>query len=186
MLRQRVCILLLGVAACQPREKSSSVSVVDLVKEFDRAERRPPESYVLREQRLDGISRPSIIGPAPGRLIWTLPLPSRGVFRAHVALETSTRARVRVGISDARIYEDLAQIPLTGTSRSWSELRADLSRYAGWKLSLFYRPNRIRWRLVLSADAIEGVSGRVTWGAPEILTDREAAREYAARRATQP
>jgi hypothetical protein len=89
--------------------------------------------------------------------------------------------RVRIGVSDARIYEELAAATVTDGS-GWSTITADLSAYAGWKFSLFYRPEGQTWRVNLSADAIGGIPGRVAWGEPEIVTNTADALEYARRR----
>jgi hypothetical protein len=62
------------------------------------------------------------------------------------------------------------------------DLRTDLSAYAGFKWSLFYRPDRTTWRLVLAADAVAGVPGRAVWGRPEIVADEASAKEYVAAR----
>jgi len=98
--------------------------------------------------------------------------------------ERHTLGRFRVGVSDDRIYEQLADALLTpGVQTGWTELRADLSAYAGWQWSLFYRPEQRRWRLVLSADAVTGVRTRGAWGAPGIEGDRAAAREHVERAA---
>jgi hypothetical protein len=67
-------------------------------------------------------------------------------------------------------------------AREWTDLRVDLSAYAGWKWSLFYRPDRIVWRLVLAADAVDNGTATVLWGEPRVETDTESAREYVARR----
>ena len=75
-----------------------------------------------------------------------------------------------------------------GIQTGWTDLRADLSAYAGWQWSIFYRPERRRWRLVLSTDAVSGVPGRGVWGGLRIDGDRAAAREHverAARMGTQ-
>jgi hypothetical protein len=114
-------------------------------------------------------------------MIWQLRLPRRGVFHTLVALEGGASARVRVGISDDRVYEERARARLTADRRDWTRLDVDLSPYAGWKWSLFYRPDWIAWRIVLSADALDRTPGRVVWGAPVITTDTDGAREYARR-----
>lgn len=84
-------------------------------------------------------------------------------------------------MSDARIYEELAAVTVTAGG-GWSTMTADLSAYAGWKFSLFYRPDERTWRVNLSADAIGGAPGRVAWGVPEIVTGTADALEYAQRR----
>ena len=110
------------------------------------------------------------------------------MFHAVVSLAdappggSSSPVRVRLGVSDQRIYEGVSELTLPAGTRTWVDLRADLSAYAGWKWSLFYRPDSITWRVVLAADAIGGSGGTLLWGAPEILTDTQSAREYAARR----
>ena len=92
--------------------------------------------------------------------------------------------RFRVGVSDDRIYEQLSSVQLTPDAQTgWTEIRTDLSAYAGWQWSVFYRPSARRWRLVLSTDAVTGIPGRGVWGVPGIDGDRAAAREHVERAA---
>jgi hypothetical protein len=161
---------------------------VNVLREIDRADKRPPSGFTLGERRLDAAARPSIAAIVPSRLTLPLPLPRHGVFHVFVALDDApaaprtTGVRLRVGISDHRIYEGLTEVILTPGTRGWTDLRVDLSAYAGWKWSLFYRPDQTIWRLVLAADALDNVPATVLWGEPEIVTDRRSAREYIARR----
>ena len=155
---------------------------------MDRADKRPPGGFAIAMQQVDGVARPVIAAAVPSRLTIALPLPRHGIFHALVALadgppgEKAAPVRLRVGVSDHRIYEGVRELILTPDTRTWIDLRADLSAYAGWKWSLFYRPDGITWRVVLAADAMENVPATVLWGAPEIVTDTESAREYTARR----
>jgi hypothetical protein len=155
---------------------------------MDRADKRPAGGFLIAMQQVNGRSRPTIAASVPSRLTLALPLPRRGVFHALVALADgppgapAAPVRLRVGVSDHRIYEGVTELILTPGTRTWIDLRADLSAYAGWKWSLFYRPDRITWRIVLAADATENVPATVFWGAPEIVTDTDSAREYTARR----
>jgi hypothetical protein len=164
------------------------VRVVNLLREMDRADQRPPAGFSLIDYRIDDFAHPAIAAVVPSRLTVPLPLPRHGVFHAFVALGDgpadahTTGVRLRIGVSDHRIYEGLRELVLTPDSRGWSEIRVDLSAYAGWKWSLFYRPERIVWRLVLAADTIDGSPATVLWGSPEIITDGQSAREYMARR----
>ena len=113
-------------------------------------------------------------------------LPHRAQLRTYVATHASSGTsaggvRIRVGISDDRIYEALAEAELNPRDPRWIEIAADLSAYAGRKWSLFYRPDRITWRIVLASDSM-GAPAAVMWGTPQIVTDTESALEYSARR----
>jgi hypothetical protein len=158
---------------------------VNLIHEFERAEKRPAAGFQITAYTADGVVRPSIVMPVPSRVTWSLPLPHRGRFRAFLALSGGHPAaaiRFRFGVSDLHIYEGLAQHTVTAARPEWVEFRTDLSAYAGFKWSLFYRPDRVTWRVVLAADVVgEGAAAGVC-GAPEIVTDLPAAKEYAARR----
>jgi hypothetical protein len=171
-----------------PRE-TASVAAVDLIRTFDRAEKRPSAAFHLSSSDVAGTVRASIAAPVPSRAIWSLSLPRRATFRAFVTSSAASngqpagRVRVRIGISDDRIYEGLTEAVLTTGEPRWTEVRADLSAYAGWQWSLFYHPDRTTWRLVLSSDPLQGPHATVMWGTPNVLTDPDAAREYASRRA---
>jgi hypothetical protein len=175
-------------AGCRQVEKAP-VQAVNLLREFDAAEKRPPVGFQIADRQIDGVSRPSLVVPVPSRLTIPLPLPRRGLLRASAAIEPSSpekpaaSVRLRVGVSDDRIYERLTDVVLTPGQRGWVDVRTDLSAYAGWKWSLFYHPERMMWRLVLAADAIDGIPTTAVWGSPEIVTDSAAAKEYSVRRA---
>jgi hypothetical protein len=155
--------------------------------DFDRAEKRPAVAFAIAERDVGGVSRPAIVARVPSRLTWSMRLPRRAIFQTVVALTSPppgiapAPVRLRIGISDHRTFEGLSEVTLNPGS-SWTELRADLSAYAGWKWSLFYRPDRITWRLNLAADAIGGLPAVALWSRPEIVTDMQSAREYVTRR----
>lgn len=182
--------LALTIAACAPADPST-VRIVNLVRDFRDAEGRPSlAAFEVADVAVSGQSEAAIRTIAPSRLMFVLPVPRRSTFAARVAIDGGIDGappqplRFRVGVSDDRIYEQLAAVLLTpGVQSGWTELRADLSAYAGWQWSLFYRPEEQRWRLVLSTDAVSGVRGRGVWGAPGIDGDRSAAREHVERAA---
>lgn len=186
MYRHILCIVcLIAALGCRSRAGDAPVAVVDLLRELDSAEKRPPAGFSLSAHEANSVVRAAIVAPVPSRLTIPLPMPRRGVLRAFVALDgddPDAAVRFRVGVSDHRIYEGLNEITVTGERRGWVELRTDLSAYAGFKWSLFYRPERIVWRLVLAADALRPSAVRGVWGAPEIVADRDSAKEYVARR----
>ena len=173
---------MLLLAGCRAPVSSAPVVIVDFIKEFDRADQHPAAGFALADHVISGTRHAAIVAMAPSRLTWSLPLPRHATFRAVVAPTGPTPVRVRVGVSDARIYEGLAEATLT-PGAGWVTMTADLSAYAGWKVSLFYRPERQAWRVNLSADAIGGQPAQVAWGSPEIVATTADALEYMKRRA---
>jgi hypothetical protein len=173
----RAALLLLGtgLGGCRPAPAGPPVVAVDLIKEFDRADVRPPSSV-----RVESRDRPLLAAPASSRIVWTLPLPRGGRFHAYASIEGTGPVRFRVGVSDARVYEQLTDV-VAAAGSGWTEMTADLSAYAGFKWSLFYRPDRVSWRVNLSTDALGGPATAL-WGAPEIDTDRSSVKEYRERR----
>lgn len=177
-------VVVILCAGCRHVE-NAPVPVVNLLREVDNAEKRPPHGFEIATLEIGGQPRPSIVVPVPSRLTIPLPLPRRGVLRAFASLDPNSvpaAVRLRVGVSDNRIYERLTDIDLLPGDRQWIAVRTDLSAYAGWKWSLFYHPERIVWHVVLAADAMGGAPTRAVWGSPEIVTDTGAAKEYSARR----
>jgi hypothetical protein len=172
----QVFLFLFVLSGCRNTE-SRGVSAVDLIHDFDRAEKRPTSAqFQIGNRQADGVTHPSIIVPVPSRVTWSLRIPGRASFQAAVALAgpppggTPAPIRLRVGIND-RTFENLSEVTLTPGDTSWMQLRADLSDYGGPKWSLFYRPDRITWRLQLSADAVGGAPAVALWGKPEIVVD---------------
>jgi hypothetical protein len=188
MHRYALAILAVILCAGCRRVENTPVQAVNLLREFDGAEKRPPVGFRIADRQIDGVSHPSLVVPVPSRLTIPLPLPRRGVLRASAALDPAVTdrpaasVRLRVGVSDDRIYERLTDVVLTPGHRGWVDVRTDLSAYAGWKFSFFYHPERVVWRVVLAADAIDGIPTTAVWGSPEIVTDRQGAKEYAERR----
>jgi len=145
----------------------------DLINEFPRAECHPAGAC----EALAGPGGVSLRVASPSRITWTLPLPHDGRFETTVSALANARVRFRVGVSDERVYEGLSELVLA-PSDGPRPVVVDLSPYAGWKWSLFYHPDRITWRLTLSADAMGGVPGVALWGAPRVMTTRGGAVEY--------
>ena len=181
MYRHILCIVGLILAAGCRHAGGAPVPVIDLLGELDRAEKRPPQGFALTSHAAGDRVHAAVVAPVPSRLTIPLRLPVRAALQTAVALESpdpSAAVRFRVGVSDDRIYEGLGEIVVKGDQRGWVDLRADLSRYAGFKWSLFYRPDRMVWRLVLATDAVAHVPARAVWGAPEVIADDASAREY--------
>lgn len=161
------------LASCRPAPRAANMLAADLINDFPHAECRPAEAC----EPIRGPDGPAIRAASPSRLTWVLPLPRDGRLETTVRTSSQARVRFRIGVSDGRTYEQLAAIEL-GQNDPAQPLLVDLSAYAGRKWSLFYRPDRIAWRLTLSEDAIGGVAGAGMWGAPRVMTTRTGEAEY--------
>ncbi len=176
-----VLVIISGASGCRSSPGPATVDAIDLVRQFGAAEKRPAESaFEVADYPAGGVPRPSIVSSAPSRLTWTLRLPARGSFHAQLHVRSDGAAGetlgFRIGVADDRVYEQLAHVSLSSTITGWTPISVDLSRYAGRKWSLFYRPDERAWRLILSVDAPPGTRARAAWGAPAIATDTAAAR----------
>lgn len=180
-----VALALCVSVACGGRG-SPSIQVLDLVGDFQRAEKRPSATaFQVAEHTLASVRHATIDGSTPSRIIYTTRFPAHGVLRTDVAVLPASQSgggavRFRIGISDRRLYEPLAEriVTVADTARAgWTHLAVDLSRYGGWQWSLFYRPGRHAWQLILNADQIEGQT-RALWGAPAVETDQRSARAW--------
>jgi hypothetical protein len=161
------------LAACRPTPHAAHMIAADLISELPRAECRPASAC----EPAHGADGPAIRVPSPSRMTWILRLPHEGRFQATITAATDVRIGFRVGVADERTYEQLAGMVLARRDGTKS-LDIDLSPYAGRKWSIFYHPDRIAWRLILSADAVDGVPGAGFWGAPRVMTTREGEAEY--------
>lgn len=164
------------------------VPVVDLARKMGEAEKRPRTgAFELGEFTFGGHMRASIVAPAESRLTWKLRIPHRGTLRLHAAVPAANgpaSVAFRVGMSDNRRYETVVEQTITSdetASKGWITVAADLSRYAGRKLSLFFRPDEIQWRVVVGTHVVSGSPGVVYLGDPAVTTDIDGAREYARR-----
>jgi hypothetical protein len=181
-----VALLLCVSLACGSRGEPS-IQVLDLVGDLQRAEKRPSAAaFQVTEHTLASVRHATIDTSAPSRIIYTTKFPPRGVLRTDVAVLSANESggggtvRFRIGISDRRVYEPLAErlVTVAETVRAgWTHLAVDLSRYGGWQWSLFYRPGRHAWQLILNADQVEGQT-RALWGAPAVETDQRSARAW--------
>lgn len=164
------------------------MAAVDLIRKLQDAERRPASAaFELGESTFAGQTRATIIAPAESRLTWRLFVPRRGSLQLHAAVPSAggeAAVAFRIGISDNRRYQTLSELTVTShetRTRGWTPVTADLSDHAGRKWSVFYRPDEIRWTVVIGAHVLSGAPGVVYIGAPAIITDIAGAREYATR-----
>lgn len=167
--------------------RGSQVTVVDLIKQAARAERRPAGAdFSVLEHNCRGTTLAGQSVPVPSRLVFTLRFPVRARLVTAAALEGTegSAAEFRIGVSDRRTYETLmARRISSGACRDgWTPIDIDLGLYAGRQWSVFYRPDERSWELILGVTTQEGTPTRAIWGMPRIESDTAAAKAYLERR----
>jgi len=177
--------VLLTLAGCNAAN-DPQVRVVDLLTSGV-AERRPAKAELHIEERTFGTdTRSSLAVPPDSRIIWQMAVPARGTLNTSVGLSggENDAATFRIAISDQRIYEPLVERTVTGgeSARGWVPLNADLSRYAGWQWSLFYRPDGRQWRIILAVTRVGGTPDKAFWALPGIDADTASATQFVSRR----
>jgi hypothetical protein len=141
-------------------------------------------AFVLAEHTVSGQPRASMAVPVPSRITWMTALPRRAELRLDAAVAGDSphaAARLRVGISDDRVYESLLEKEVSSEDSDrygWTQLSVGLSRYAGPQFSLFYRPDGREWRIILSVDPVAGQPQVMYIGRPGIDTDADAAKLF--------
>jgi hypothetical protein len=177
--RAAVLALAALLPACGHAGANAS-TLIDLVTDLPKAERRAlrpiDEAITVTAAGPAGDARIAIVMDAPARLTYQLRLPLRARLRTAVALVPDAAGVVgggvtaRIGISDGRVYEGLFLQKIDATTpdaTQWHAIDLDLSAYAGWQWSLFYRPSEREWRLIINTDATP--AGRLAWARPEII-----------------
>ncbi len=150
---------------------------VDLIAQFDTAERRPdPKMFQVGDVDLNGESRKAIaVAPALGtRIIWRVRIPDDGWLRVAVGIKPEAWEQegdgvlFRVGVSDGRTYEPLFSqhvAPFANKGdRKWIPVMVDLSAYAGEEMQVIFNTN--------SSEPGKGDDQRgdlALWGSPEIF-----------------
>lgn len=170
-------IALAGSACGSTTDARVVLEADDLIARLPSAEQRAgralDESIRVETAGPAADQRVALVTVAPARVTWIGRLPERAWIETAVMLVGGSGAAARIGISDHRLYEGLAQIelkPAADNSSAWQELRVDLSKYSGWQWSLFYRPSETEWRLVFNADATP--EGTIAWARPFIKRKR--------------
>jgi hypothetical protein len=156
--------------------------LIDLLRQ-PHAEKRPiGGTFELVDHECGAERFASLAVPPASRVTWSLRLPDRAVLSSAMALEGALGASAvfRVGISDGRIYETLQMHTISSGAcrQAWTPLSIELGRYSGWKFSLFYRPRKQTWQLILGVNPVSGESTKALWARPRIETDTAAAKRF--------
>jgi hypothetical protein len=181
-MRRLPVLLLVAAAACSSPAGGPQVTAIDLLKTSDRAEKRPAGGrFEVAERSCGGVPVAGIDVPVPSRVIFRSNFPARARLVTIPSLDgpPGAAAEFRIGISDRRTYETLLTRTITaGTCTPESAMAVDLSVYAGWQWSLFYRPDERTWELILGVSVTAGAPTAAAWGAPRVESDSAAVRAF--------
>jgi hypothetical protein len=181
----RLAVLLFAVLAathCRRDERTIVPRRVDLLRSFDSADRRPRGAvFTTAIVTLGGETLPALDVPAMSRVVWTSRMPDHAVLQTALGVPTQMaapeggKALFRIGIADERTYEGLlsTEIDLGSTTRGWEQVSIDLSKYGGFKWSLFYRPREKTWHIIFNTTITRlgrnvDATDRLFWGRPSI------------------
>lgn len=139
--------------------------------------------FELTQHTFGADTRAILLVPVPSRVVWKVRIPRSATLQVSPGFATPAvrgTVRFRIGVSDDRIYEGLAETALGPGVRAPHPMTVDLSAYAGRKWSLFYRPEERPWRVVLSADYVDGDVTEALWLEPRIAAGADDARRFRA------
>jgi hypothetical protein len=170
----------LSAGGCHQRDAETRVRRVDLLTTVDRAEKRlQGEPVTTTLATLDGETEPALEVPVISRIVWTVRMPDHAILRTapgapQLAAAGGARALFRIGISDERSYDGLLESEIgLGSAQGWKPVSIDLSKYSGFKWSLFYRPREKRGKVIFNT-TIQGLqrpvirTDRLFWAHPSI------------------
>jgi hypothetical protein len=170
-LAAAMALALMGGGGCRP--SAGATPAVDLLAELPRAERRaaraPDQSVRLDFVQSPSGSAPALLMEAPARVIYPVRLPRKARFASDVRLMPGGSAvTLRLGLSDDRRYHEVLRLPLDATTAAQPArpVAVDLARFSGRQWSLFYRPARRNWKLILNVDATP--QGTAAWMHPRV------------------
>jgi len=149
---------------------------IDLLRELPRASRGPAAEAdrLISIEVVDhaGVPAPGLVMRATSRVIWRVQMTEPAELRTDMARlpggNPAAELSVRIGVSDERLYEDAYRdrLPAAGVDGpAWRPLAIDLTRYSGWKWSLFHQPARRVWLLILN---VQGGDAAVAFVEPSI------------------
>jgi hypothetical protein len=145
---------------------------VDLLASLATAEKRPQGGvFTATIVTLDDKTQPVLEVPASSRVVWSERMPDHAVLTTAVGFPPVLgavgrgRATFRIGIADERSYDPLGAMEVRLEPQPhWQPISIDLSKYGGFKWSLFYRPRQKIWKVAFSA-TLDGL------GRPAAATD---------------
>lgn len=172
-----VVVVVVLVAAWFLVRRGGSGGGLDLVQQFDAAQKRPAaELFAVEDVTVGGESKKGIsVKPTVGtRLTFKVRIPDDGWLSVAVGMKPESwtvegdGVKFHVGVSDGRAYEPLFEQHVNPFAnegdRKWIPVMVDLSAYAGEEIDLIFNTN--------SSMPNQGDDQRgdmPVWGQPQIV-----------------
>ena len=155
--------------------RGGTSTAVDLVSQFDTAEKRPAGgAFQPIEAELNGETKRAIAVPADSRLTYKVQVPDDGWLRVSVGTKPESWTQEGngslffVGVSDGRSFDQLFTQHVNPFSnagdRKWIQVWVDLSAYAGEEVDLIFNT-----RSSPANTAPDARNDAPLWGTPEII-----------------
>lgn len=136
--------LVLFAGACR-----RATSAVDLVSQFDAAQKRPAAgNFSVQDVELNGERKKAIAVPPDSRLTFKVQVPDEGWLRVSAGAKPESWTQegdgsfFLVGVSDGRTFDELFTQHVNPFSnagdRKWIQVWVDLSAYAGEEIELIF------------------------------------------------
>ena len=155
--------------------RGRNASTVDLLTQFDTAEKRPADGpFELIEADLNGERKRAIAVPADSRITFKVQVPDDAWLKVSVGARPESWTQEGngslffVGVSDGRAYNELftQHVNPFGNpgDRKWIQVWVDLSAYAGEEVSLIFNA-----RTSPAKQEADPRNDAPLWGAPELV-----------------
>ena len=159
------------------RRGGEPTAVVDLIQQYDTAEKRSTlpleQAFRIIDVTIDGVTKKSIFAHPTSRVIFRLTVPRDAWLRAAIALvpeaweAAGNGVLFRIGVSDGRTYDELLNQhidPLSSRAdRRWFPVQLDLSPYAEQQVEIILNTNSSPPR-----QPDDSRNDWSVWGQPEI------------------
>ena len=172
-----IVVVVVLVAAWLVFGRRGGATGVELVQQFDAAQKRPaPDLFTVEEVTLNGDAKRSIaVKPATGtRLTFKVRIPDDGWLSVAVGMKPEAwkiegdGVKFHVGVSDGRAFEQLFEQHVNPFAnegdRKWIPVMVDLSAYAGEDIDVIFNTNS---SLPNKGDDQRG--DMPVWGQPQIV-----------------
>lgn len=172
-----VVVVLVLILGWYMLRRSGSAGAINLLTQFDQAEKRPdPSKFTVEDVTLGSETKRAVAPPGgPGtRIIWKVRVPDDGWLRVNLGLKTDAWQKPGDGVlfmvlvSDGKASDQLFTQHVdpfnNPADRHWIPIMVDLSAYGGEQVDLIFNTYTNDPKAPFNPD-----NDLPLWGAPEIV-----------------